>query len=44
MKKYNWNKRKFINNIKELTIGTSYLTIPILGCLLYGLACNILGL
>lgn len=44
MKKYRWNKEKFAINIKELIIGTSYLTMPILGCLLYGLACNILGL
>lgn len=44
MKKYRWNKGKFAINIKELIIGTSYLTMPILGCLLYGLACNILGL
>lgn len=44
MKKYRWNKEKFAKNIRELIVGTSYLTMPILGCLLYGLACNILGL
>lgn len=39
-----WNKRKFINNIKEFAEGTAFFTIPILACLVYGLACNILGL
>lgn len=43
-KKYRWNKEKFAINIKELILGTSCLTMPILSCLLYGLACNILGL
>lgn len=44
MKKYKWNKRKFVNNIKELILGTSCITMSILGCLVYGLACNILCL
>lgn len=44
MKKIRWNKRKFINNLKELLIGTSFLTLPILACLIYGLICNMLGL
>lgn len=44
MKKYKWDKKKFVNNIAELIIGTAYMTIPIFACLLYGLSCKILGL
>lgn len=33
-----------MKKIKEFLKGTSCITLPILGCLLYGLACNILGL
>ena len=44
MKKIKWNKRKFLNNIKELILGTSVITIPVLACLVYGFCCNLLGL
>lgn len=33
-----------MEKIKEFIIGTSFITLPILGCLLYGIICNILGL
>lgn len=44
MKKYKWNKKKFVNNIADLIIGTAYMTIPIFACLLYELVCKMLGL
>lgn len=44
MKKIKWNKRKFLNNIKELILGTAFFTIPTLACLVYGFGCNLLGL
>lgn len=44
MKKYRWNKKKFINNVTELITGTAYMTIPIIACMVSGLAFNILGL
>lgn len=39
-----WNKRKFINNIKELVLGTAYFTLPVIAIILHGIVCNILGL
>ena len=39
-----WNKKKFINNIKELVLGTAYFTIPIAGIIFYGIVCNIFNL
>ena len=44
MKKIKWNKRKCVNNIKELLVGPAFFTIPILACLVYGIGCNLLGL
>ena len=44
MKKYKWNKKKFINNVAELITGTAYMTIPIIACMASELVCNILGL
>lgn len=33
-----------MRRIKEFLEGTAFLTVPIIACLVYGLACNILGL
>lgn len=33
-----------MKKIKELIEGTAFITVPIIACLVYGLACNILGL
>ena len=40
MKKIKWNKRKFLNNIKGLILGTAFFKIPTLACLVYGFGCN----
>lgn len=33
-----------MKKIKELIEGTAFITVPIIACLVYGLACKILGL
>lgn len=33
-----------MKKIKEIILGTAYITLPLLACLLYGFICNILGL
>lgn len=44
MKKIKWNKRKFVNNVKELLLGTSIIWLPIAGIAIANMICNYLGL